>query len=323
MASPHCACGGARGVVDSGRMKTMPSVLVLAAAAAFARGDALERTFSGAGATATVRVEPGEVDPAAELAELPADLARAFEGFETAGSYTDAVGAVHLRLRPDPAAPRWRVRPFAVRVVDSSVHPPAVSWFATEPVALPAAAPAVPAAATVEAALEPDSIRASLRWIPRALLAGLGAVLLAGLLAFLFRKLRRAAAIRRLSPRERALRELAELLAADLPGKRRFKDYYVELTMVVRRYVERRYAIRAPKLTTEEFLSAARGNPAFPGPSVAPLGAFLEAADLVKFAGADATPETAAAAAARARAYLDAEPADPQPAPEGRGRARP
>ena len=317
-------------------MKTMQSVLVLAAAAAFARGDALERTFSGAGATATVRVEPGEVDPAAELeavasvsaaapfsAELPADLARAFEGFETAGSYTDAVGAVHLRLRPDPAAPRWRVRPFAVRVVDSSVHPPAVSWFATEPVALPAAAPAVPAAETVEAALEPDSIRASLRWIPRALLAGLGAVLVAGLLAFLFRKLRRAAAIRRLSPRERALRELAELLAADLPGKRRFKDYYVELTMVVRRYVERRYAIRAPKLTTEEFLSAARGDPAFPGPSVAPLGAFLEAADLVKFAGADATPETAAAAAARARAYLDAEPADPQPAPEGRGRARP
>ena len=54
-------------MVDFGRMKTMPSVLVLAAAAAFARGDALERTFSGAGATATVRVEPGEVDPAAEL----------------------------------------------------------------------------------------------------------------------------------------------------------------------------------------------------------------------------------------------------------------
>ena len=99
-----------------------------------------------------------------------------------------------------------------------------------------------------------------------------------------------------MTPRERALRELEALLARGLPGRDRFKDYYVELTMVVRRYVERRYAIRAPKLTTEEFLSAARGNPAFPGPSVAPLGAFLEAADLVKFAGADATPASASVA---------------------------
>ena len=317
-------------------MRTILPALALLAAAPVC-GAALERTFPGAGATAAVRVDPGEVDPAAELeavvsvsaaapfaAELPADLPGAFEGFSAAGSYTDAVGAVHLRLRPDPAAPRWRVRPIAVKVVDSSVHPPAVSWFATEPLALPAAPPPVSAAEKVEAALEPDSIRPSLRWILRAALAGLAAGAVAGLLAVLLRRLRRAAAVRRLSPRERALRELAGLLAADLPGKGRFKDFYVELTMVVRRYIERRYAIRAPKLTTDEFLAAARGNPAFPGPSVAPLGAFLEAADLVKFAGVDATPATAAEAASRARAYLDAEPADPPAAAaEGKGRGRP
>ena len=304
---------------------TLPALLFAAAALALpARGAALERTFSGTGATASVRVDPGEVDPALELeavvsvsaaapfsASLPADLPRAFDGFEVAGSYTDAVGAVHFRLRPDPAAPRRRVRPFAVEVVDSSVHPPAVSRFATEPVPLPDAPPAVAAAERVEAALEPDAIRPSLRGVLHAALWVLLALAVAGCMAWLLRKFRRAAAVRRLSPRERALRELASLLAADLPGRGRFKDYYVELTMVVRRYVERRYAIRAPKLTTEQFLAAARSDPAFPGPSVAPLGAFLEAADLVKFAGVSATRETAAEAAARARAYLDAEPAAP------------
>lgn len=306
----------------------MASLLAaLAAAAALApgaRGAALERSFQGPGATAAVRLDPGQVDPEGELeavlsvsaaapfaAFLPADPAAAFEGFEALGAYTDAVGAVHVRLRPDPAAARRRVRPFAVRVVDSSVHPPAESWFATEPFAPPDAPPAVEAAAAVEAPLEPDAIRPSLRGALRAAGCALLALAAAGCLAWLLGKARRARALRRLSPRERALRELAALLAADLPGKGRFKDYYVELTMVVRRYVERRYSIRAPKLTTEQFLAAARSDPAFPGPSVPPLGAFLEAADLVKFAGAAASRETAAEAAARARAYLDAEPAEP------------
>ena len=324
-------------MVDSGRMKTSAAVLLLLAAAApAARGGVLERTFTGAGVRAVVRVEPDEVDPARETeavvsveagaplaAALPADLARAFDGFETLGSYTDAVGAVHFRLRPDPAAQRWRVRPMAVRVVDSSVHPPAVSWLETGPVALPAAPPAVPAARDVEAALEPAAIRPSLRRLLFAALWTLAALAALAGLAALLRRTRRAVALRRLSPRERALRELADLLAADLPGRGRFKDFYVELTLVVRRYVERRYAIRAPKLTTGEFLAAAGADPAFPRPSVAPLGAFLEAADLVKFAGVSATRETAAEAAARARAYLEAEPGAGPDAADEAGRARP
>ncbi len=312
-------------------MKPIAAALALLAAfAPLARGAALERSTAGAGATATVRVDPGAIDPAGEAeatvsvsaaapfsASLPADLAAAFEGFSCLGSYTDAVGAVHLRLAPDPAAARRRVRPIAVRVADSSVHPPAESWFATEPFALPDAPGAEPAR-DVAAALEPAAIRPSLRGALRVAAIALAALAAAAGLAVLARRVRRVRALRRLSPRERALRELADLLAADLPGRGRFKDYYVELTMVVRRYIERRYGIRAPKLTTEQFLAAAKGSARFPGPSVAPLGAFLEAADLVKFAGAAATRETAAEAASRARAYLDAEPAEPARAEEGR-----
>lgn len=313
---------------------TLSVCAILAVAVPFAGASAIERTFSGPGATAAVRVDPGEIDPERDVeavlsvsaeppfsAFLPADPAAAFAGFETVAAYTDATGAVHLRLRPDPAAERRRVRPFAVKVVDSSVHPPAESWFATEPVALPDAPPAVAAAETVEAPLEPAPIRPSLRSVLHGALAALAALAAAWGFARLARSLRRARALRRLSPRERALRELADLLAADLPGKGRFKDYYVELTMVVRRYVERRYAIRAPKLTTGEFLAAARADARFPGPSVAPLGAFLEAADLVKFAGAEATRATADEAAARARAYLEAEPSAPEETAAGKGRA--
>ena len=58
----------------------------------------------------------------------------------------------------------------------------------------------------------------------------------------------------RMSPIERAWVELDRLLEKGLPGRGRYKDFYVELTMVVRRYVQRKYGIKAPHLTTEEFL---------------------------------------------------------------------
>jgi hypothetical protein len=74
--------------------------------------------------------------------------------------------------------------------------------------------------------------------------------------------------------------------------------------MVVRRYIRRQYGVRAPNLTTEEFLRAAVVDTTFPQASVAELKAFLESADLVKFAGLEATTEMAVGATGKARAYL-------------------
>jgi len=104
----------------------------------------------------------------------------------------------------------------------------------------------------------------------------------------------------RMSPIERAWVELDRLLKKGLPGRGRYKDFYVELTMVVRRYVQRKYGIKAPHLTTEEFFEEIGAR----GMKSEDLKKFLESADLVKFAGVQATPEMADEATDSARGYL-------------------
>jgi hypothetical protein len=112
------------------------------------------------------------------------------------------------------------------------------------------------------------------------------------LIRFLARKIKE----HRMSPIERAWVELDRLLGKGLPGRGRYKDFYVELTMVVRRYIQRKYGIKAPHMTTEEFLREAKPSDE--------LRRFLESADMVKFAGVEATPEMADEATQSARDYL-------------------
>ncbi len=56
-----------------------------------------------------------------------------------------------------------------------------------------------------------------------------------------------------LSPEQLANMELDKLVASGL-AERDIKQFYVELTSIVRRYIERTTGIRAPEETTEEFL---------------------------------------------------------------------
>lgn len=117
----------------------------------------------------------------------------------------------------------------------------------------------------------------------------------------------------RMSPIERAWVELDRLLKKGLPGRGRYKDFYVELTMVVRRYVQRKYGIKAPHLTTEEFLAEFRnqGSGIRDQASREGLRKFLESADMVKFAGIEATPEMADEATDSARGYLNSDNQQP------------
>jgi len=97
------------------------------------------------------------------------------------------------------------------------------------------------------------------------------------------RRRERALAAVILTPEQLARRELAELARSGL-AQRDVKQYYVELTGIVRRYIERTTGIRAPEQTTEEFLREISRTSAFPDEVNQRLKDFLESADLVKFA---------------------------------------
>ncbi len=117
------------------------------------------------------------------------------------------------------------------------------------------------------------------RWWP----ALLALALLAGGGAWAFAAWQRRAVERvRLTAHERAMRRLQALATRGFPHADEAGGWYVELSDIVRRYIEDRYAVRAPELTTEEFLVEA--GRAFSGPHRDLLGAFLERCDRVKFA---------------------------------------
>ena len=255
------------------------------------------------------------VHPDGVTATIPDDLSDRFQGFTVAGSYSSAdvpsgsmkSSTYNYRLTPTPGAKEYKIRPFAVTVVDASSHPPETSWFPTQKIDIPASADEGKTPETVSTSLAPRYVRPSFRSVPRILALSAGGVaVLLGLL-YALSKIRLHQKIKRLTPRERALRELTILMERKLPEKGLFKDFYVELTFVVRRYIERRHGIRAPEQTTEEFLAAASKHIGFSHDSLLNLKQFLSAADLVKFAGASATVTSAAEATGKARAYLEHE----------------
>ena len=86
------------------------------------------------------------------------------------------------------------------------------------------------------------------------------------------------------APHERALRELDELAARQLPNKGLVLDFYVLLSDTVRHYVEGRFGICAPEQTTKEFLASARHHPQIIDDHQRLLASFLRAADMVKYA---------------------------------------
>lgn len=81
-----------------------------------------------------------------------------------------------------------------------------------------------------------------------------------------------------------ALAALDALRARHLPEDGAFKEYYSTLTDIVRSYLEGRYRVRAPEMTTEEFLIASSRDGRLSVAHRRLLGEFLSESDLVKFA---------------------------------------
>ena len=99
------------------------------------------------------------------------------------------------------------------------------------------------------------------------------------------RRKRRPIEPRRQTPEEIARAALDQLLADDLPRRGLVKEFYLRLTGIVRQYVEDTTGIRAPEETTEEFLRDMRSRAVFSPERSVQLAEFLEAADLIKYAG--------------------------------------
>jgi hypothetical protein len=89
---------------------------------------------------------------------------------------------------------------------------------------------------------------------------------------------------RRQSAYEIARSRLDRLLARPSPTAEQIDAFYVELSGIVRQYLEDRFELRAPELTTEEFLASVGESPDLSGEHQALLRRFLRQADLVKFA---------------------------------------
>jgi len=272
----------------------------------------------------TVTAEPGKVDLGSDLVlsirltappemdvSLPPLDDRA-AGFAVAGSFDDEPvedgGSVtrvrHVRLSP-VVADEYRLKPFAVSYVDRRARPPQSGWFPTRPIVFDVQklVKGVPGS-KIEERLEPVWIYPPFKTV--ALWVGLVLACMTGvILAWkLLRRVRRHVELMRMSPRERALKELQMLFAKDLPGQHKVKDFYLELTMIVRRYIERQHQVRAPEQTTGEFLRAVVDHPEFNPAVVGKLRAFLEAADLVKFADFHPSAGAVENAGATARDYV-------------------
>ncbi len=267
----------------------------------------------------TIRV----ASPTNIIATLPA-LENRLQGFLIAGAYDRqpetrngrTILERHARLTPQ-ITPRYRLAPLPI--IWTRRGDPREQWFPSRPVILESEPLVKDTPSSLAAPISP-------LWIyPDPLTVLVYTATAIGFLAFAYlawklaRRFRKAVMLKRMSPRERALFELAELLNQGLIAKDRVKDFYFELTMIVRCYIERAHTIRAPEQTTEEFLVAVSKDSRFSPEVVRQLRAFLNAADLVKYAAFRPDRQTVDGAITTARTYIETDssitqkPPNPEP----------
>jgi len=104
---------------------------------------------------------------------------------------------------------------------------------------------------------------------------------------------------------EVALAALNRLRTRRFIEEGRFEPYYIELSAIVRGYLEQRFRVRAPEMTTEEFLGAAAGDGRLTTQQRRLLAEFLSQADLVKFARHLPTLKDSEAAYDAARRFVE------------------
>ncbi len=237
---------------------------------------------------------------------LPPDLRSRVRGFTLAEDFAiepyvnDSglrVSEVRWRLVPEPCAKTYKIAPFAVKTKNGESFVAGPVYFKNPPEREKVAG---------EMIIDPKKDLPPLSWklVGYCALILTGSLTLTAVIWMLVKYLARRVKEHRMSPVERAWVELDRLMKKGLPGRGRFKDFYIELTQVVRRYIQRKHGLKAPNLTTEEFFEAVKDVESFPKSALGGLMEFLNAADMIKFAGVKATPELADEATQSARSYI-------------------
>lgn len=120
------------------------------------------------------------------------------------------------------------------------------------------------------------------------LLLLLGILVFLAILALLFMFFSRRKKVPVVIPKrpasEIAYEQLEKLKAKDLIRQGRVKEYYSEVSDIIRHYLENRFLLKAPEMTTEEFLFYVGDYSQLIGEHKTLLKAFLLSCDLVKFA---------------------------------------
>jgi hypothetical protein len=104
---------------------------------------------------------------------------------------------------------------------------------------------------------------------------------------------------------DEAVAQLRSLEDRGPPDDATADGWFVALSSIVRRYLELRYEIRAPELTTEEFLQVATARPELHAEHRALLTSFLERCDRVKFAGYRPDADESLATLKAARGFVE------------------
>ena len=104
---------------------------------------------------------------------------------------------------------------------------------------------------------------------------------------------------------ELAREDLEGLLTHPRSTPEEIDVFFVRLSGIVRRYLERRFSIRSPELTTERFLEQVSHSPELSRAHRELLADFLRQSDLVKFAHLIPAKETIEQTIASASRFLD------------------
>lgn len=135
-----------------------------------------------------------------------------------------------------------------------------------------------------------------------------GAVILVAALAVLFQRRRRKkrGEVPELSPHELAFMQLEELLESGLLTEKRYREFTVAISDILRLYIENRFSLRAPERTTEEFLIEAKTDLPVDDERKRIIEEFLHHCDLVKFAALEPSEEDVKRTFETCRDFIDA-----------------